>query len=345
MRIFKYLSASIIALTVVYFTLFYLRLSGVTDEIHAPILGQYQKIEIAQGTEDVAIDRTTGQVFVGADNTLKRLSHPVGKDGIYSFSIDNPTVVRLVSENGPKDIKPHGISFWTDGIEKRLFAINHKSTGEHTVEIYLINTEGLLDHQKTVMFPEMYSPNDVHAVGPESFYATNDRSFNDSAQNKMLSLLGVPFGTAVYYDGKIGRKITGGLSYGNGVNGSTDGSYIYIAESVPKTIGVYARDKVTGELESVRTISLNSAPDNIDIDEDGMLWVAGHESLFKYIKFIKNGTTTPSHVVKVDPVSGVLEDVFYDANGVISGATTGVSYKNKLIISAVHENFVLIVDL
>ncbi len=345
MRFFKYGSIILVLFAVLYSLSFYLRMSGTLDEIHAPTLGTFQQIDIAQGTEDLVIDRSTGLVYVGADNTLKRLTSPMGADGIYVFPIDNPTDVRLASANGPVDLHPHGISLWSGAIQKRLFVVNHKSTGEHTVEIFDIGEAGVLTHRKTVMFDQMYSPNDVHAVGPDAFYATNDRGFNDSAMNKTLSLLGLPFATAVYYDGEVGRKVVGGLAYANGINGSPDGKTLYIAESVPKTVTAYTRDSATGELVKARSFSLNSSPDNIDVDDHGMLWVAGHENLFKYIKFIKEGEPAPSHVLKLDPASGQTTDIFYDEGRAISGATTGVFYNDKLIVGAVHENFVIIVDL
>lgn len=344
MRFFKYTITIIFFIIVTFALTFYLRMSGILDSIQAPETTKTKKINVAQGTEDLEIDRETGMVFIGADNRLKRISMPLGKDGIYAFHIDSPTKVHLVSNNKLQDFHPHGISLWSGKQQKKLFVVNHKSTGEHTVEIFDIVGTSTLVHEQTIAFTEMYSPNDVHAVGPNSFYATNDRSFSDSDTNKKLSLLGMPFATAVYYDGNEGHVVASGLSYANGINGSIDGKKIYIAESVPKTITEYSRNITTGDLTAKRTFKLNSAPDNIDVDDQDILWVAGHENLFKYIGFIKNGTLSPSHLLSLNPKNGKMTDVFYDNGQNISGATTGIAYKNKLLLSGVHENFIIIVD-
>ena len=88
---------------------------------------------------------------------------------------------------------------------------------------------------------------------------------------------------------------------------------------------------------------MNSSPDNIEVDGDGILWVAGHQNLFAFLKHAKGPSIpAPSHVMRIDPVAGTSEDIFYNTGEVISGSSVGAMHNGTLIIGAVFDNHVLI---
>lgn len=322
-----------------------IRNTGKLDEIHAPHAESCNALIVSPGTEDVTIDKATGIVFVSAANRRKTPENSIGHDGIYAFSLAAPNEVKRVSLDGPEDFHPHGISLWTGETEKRLFVINHQLTGENSVEIFDVAEGGMLSHVKSVMFDDMQSPNDVHAVGSVAFYITNDRGYRTGLMSKLEGYLGLPFASVAYFDGQLGRKVASGLTYANGINQSLDGKHIYVSQIIPRTVSVYTRDAESGALEKLQTIDTNSSPDNIEVDENGMLWVAGHQNLFAFLAHSKDpASSAPSHVMKIDPKTGEHDDVFYDTGEAISASSVGASYNGKLIVGAVFDGHVLICD-
>ena len=131
-----------------FFIIFVLRYavvnSGMLDTIDVVSNEECRSISIAPGTEDIVIDSQSGILYVSAYN--RRAVDE--KDGIYAFSPDKPEQVRLVSVDAPADFHPHGISFWSDGIHKKLFAVSHRSDGSEVVEIFSVTEDGDLAHEK-----------------------------------------------------------------------------------------------------------------------------------------------------------------------------------------------------
>ncbi len=345
MRFIKYVGSLLLVVLVINVAYVFMRNAGKLDEIYAPPAESCAALIVSPGTEDVTIDKTTGMVFVSASNRRKTLENSTGRDGIYAFSLATPNEIKRVSPDGLEDFHPHGISLWTGETEKRLFVVNHQSTGDNSVEVFDVAENGILSHVKSIMFDAMQSPNDVHAVGADAFYITNDRGYKTGLMSKLEGYLGLPFASVAYFDGEKGRKVITGLSYANGINQSVDGKHIYVSEILPRTVTVYARNEVDGSLQKLRLIDTNSSPDNIEVDAEGMLWVAGHPNLFAFLAHSSDpATPAPSHVIKIDPVSGEYVDAFYDTGEAISASSVGTSYNGKLIVGAVYDDHVLICD-
>ena len=166
-------------------------MSGVLSTPEDMLADRCDKIPVAidaqasLGTEDIVVDRETGLVMVSAMNRFDRFArnqNPV--DGIYGFVIDQEgnsqaKELRLLSLDAPAEFHPHGIDFWQginkDGsVEKRLFVVNHINDVDKAVEVFRINTDLNLTHLYSVTSSEIYSPNDLAAVGPDQFYISND---------------------------------------------------------------------------------------------------------------------------------------------------------------------------
>jgi arylesterase / paraoxonase len=323
-----------------------MRNAGKFDVINSTSNEKCTPLTVSSGTEDVVVDKSTDIVFVSADDRRKTQSGPASINGIYAFSLDDPSTLKLVSTDGPEDFHPHGISLWSGETEKRLFVVNHLITGENSVEIYSIGEGGSLSHIKSVVFDDMQSPNDVHAVGPEAFYVTNDRGFRTGFMSKLEGYLGLPFASVAYYDGIKGRKVIEGLTYANGINQSPDGKHIYVSQVLPRSVTVYARNEDDGGLEKLSVFETNSGPDNIDVDQDGILWVAGHSNLLTFLAHAKDPTvSSPSHILRIDPMNGAKQDIFYDTGALISASSVGAVHKGTLIIGAVFDDHVLICPL
>ncbi len=320
--------------------------SGAMAKLETKLVDQCRHVEIAPGTEDVTIDPDLNLAFISAADRRAWYNATGAEDvnplnGVYAMSLDGSDSVRRVSP-AMENFLPHGISLWkgADGT-KRLFVVNHPTTGEEIVEIFDVDDVGELTHLDSVSFPAMYSPNDVVGVGPRQFYATNDRRFESGPLSAFEAYLALPLTDVVYYDGSEGRSVVGGLTYANGINKSADGGTVYVAELLKRRIGVFSRNLESGALKRVKNLRVNTAPDNIEVSRDGALWVAGHSKIFDFIKHAEDPEAiAPSHVIRLNPRNGLASDVLISVNGEINGSSVGAVWDNTLIVGAVFDSHV-----
>ena len=311
-----------------------------------------ERVDVFPGTEDVTIDPATGMVFVSADDRRGNRTDDAAsiQGGIYAFHIDDTENVIKVSTDAPDDFHPHGISFWSghDGVNagaKRLMVINHKETGEQNVEIFDVGDAGALTHIESVAFKDMTSPNDLVAVGPSAFYATNDRGYREGIMASLEAYLALPLASAVFYDGLEGGIAVKGLKFANGINVSPDGNTVYIAEVLRRSVGVYERHAPTGRLKFVKSIKVGTGPDNIEIAEDGTLWIAGHPKIFDFLAHAEDASkNSPTQVISVNPVTDGVKQEIVLLNGEINAASVAAHYGNKVVVGAVFDEHVMVCE-
>lgn len=296
-------------------------------------------IEIAPGTEDVVFDEVTGLAFVSAHD--RRVDAMAPGNGIYVFDPDNAGSVRMVSADAPADFRPHGISLYREGDTARLFVVSHPETGSQVL-IFNIGEDGALAHVRTVTDPAIFSPNDVAATGPESFYVTNSSRFGDNPMGVLEAFLGLPAVNLVFFDGESARQAAGGLVYGNGVNLSPDGERLYAANFIAQRIDVFARDTNTNELTRVDTFRAPFGLDNIELDEDGDLWVAGNTEVFSFLAHQSDpGERAPSYAVEFDANTGQVTPIFYTPGQAIDSASVITPLPDRFLVGAVFDSHVL----
>lgn len=316
--------------------------SGALKTLDSKLVESCSRVDIFAGTEDVAIDYATNLVFVSGSDR-RNTSH---QDGIFAFPLDSQTQVKRVSPANMEDFHPHGISLWSGMGETRLFVISHQSTGNDVVEIFVVGKDGMLEHAETVSFAAMHSPNDLVAVGARQFYASNDRGVGTGIVALAEQYLALPLSSAVYFDSMQGRVVAEGLVSANGINQSPDGKTIYIAEALGSRVAVYKRDLTTGALTKQRQIAVGTAADNIDVDPAGVLWIAGHSKVFDFLAHAQDADKiAPSHIIKLNPASDEIEDVFLALNGEINAASVGAVHNNTLVVGAVFDGHVMVCPL
>ncbi len=336
----------------------YIKMSGVLSTPEDMLADRCDKIPVAidaqasLGTEDIVVDRETGLVMISAMNRFDRFArnqNPV--DGIYGFVIDQEgnsqaKELRLLSLDAPAEFHPHGIDFWQDinkdgSVEKRLFVVNHINDIDKAVEVFRINTDLNLTHLYSVTSSEIYSPNDLAAVGPDQFYISNDHGRGQGLARMVEQYLFLPRSNVVFYDGEEAEVVARGLVYANGMAASADKQTIYVANPPVQKIVAFTRNQ-DNSLDKQASYHLNSAPDNIDVAVDGSLWTGAHKRIFEYMKYAqKERATAPSHVIRVDPETGETSTVLYTDNGELSASSTAVTYAGRLLVGSVMEGAVL----
>ncbi|MBW1813498.1 MAG: SMP-30/gluconolactonase/LRE family protein [Deltaproteobacteria bacterium] len=194
-----------------------------------------------------------------------------GNGAIYAYNLNapDPVLFNLTSNMG-RDFQPHGISLYVDNNGKGfLFAINH-ARGVHTIEVYELIGIALY-HTKTISDPMLVSPNDLVAVGPDSFYVSNDHGHVSGIMRVMEDYLKLPLSNVVYYDGSRFSEAASGIKYANGINVSSDGKTLYLCAVTELSLRLYDREVSSGKLSLREKIKLDTGVDNIEIDN----WIRG----------------------------------------------------------------------
>jgi arylesterase/paraoxonase len=297
--------------------------------------------------EDITIDWNSGVAFISSL-----------EGAIYGLDLKNDTLELVnLTQNLPSGIvlHPHGISLYQDRDgENRLFAVNHPSKHNNTIEIFAVEPNRLR-HLESISDQEglLVSPNDIVAVGREQFYVTNDSGGSRSSFMQMTELLS-PRGSVLYYDGnghftKVADRIAA-----NGIAVDRTHKRLYVAAMQAKNVLVYQweADHPSRPLEKLDAIGLGTCPDNLEWDQEGDLWIGCHRSLilaFLYIgKLIKKA---PSQVIRfrlTAAATPIVEEVFRDDGKRLSASSVAAFYstdaKQKLLIGSLDDHF-LICDL
>jgi arylesterase/paraoxonase len=318
--------------------------SGMFAGLEPKLIDQCRKVDVFPGTEDVTIDPELNVAFVSADDRRATFAGKPVQGGVFVLKLDGSDRVMKASPDSFGEFHPHGISLWRgeDG-RKRLFAINHTLNDGDKVEVFDVGLGGALLHVDSIAFPEMSSPNDIVGLGPRRFYVTNDRGVKEGLMAQVEAYFALPLSSLAYFDGQNGRIVARGLTYANGINVSADGKTLYATEFLARKVSVYDRDPATGALKKRKSIKVNTGPDNVEIAADGALWIGGHSKVFDFLKHAEDpAAISPSHVIRVNPETGLKEDVLIDVEGRINASSVGAVWNNTLIVGAVFDGHVIV---
>lgn len=306
------------------------------------------------GPEDIVIDRTTGIAYVSTVDRLSIINNKDGKNGaairgeIMALDLNQPDeklAFQPLTAGAPADFRPHGLSFLRSASgPSRLFAINHRADKKHTVEIFDIVPSGLA-HVKTVSSEKFTSPNDILATGPESFYVTND------AGGGFLTRL-IDFwrqrarADVTYFDGTDARLVADGFVMANGINQSADQKTVYVADTFSRRLSFYDRNVQTGDLTKTGSLFVGTGLDNIDVADDGALWIAAHPKLFNLAGYLSGmDIASPSQVIRAVPgvdQGGELRTVLLDLGDKLSGASVAASYGDRYLVGSILDSKMLL---
>jgi len=315
--------------------------AGHFKTIEPHFAGTCQAVSGVTGAEDITIHPRTGMAYISACDWRALKAGQNGRGGIFAYDLTapQPVPVKLTSGPGP-DFQPHGISLYIDPAGRdALFVINH-SGGTHKVEIYDLKPDGLV-HRRTVKDPALVSPNDIVAVGRQSFYATNDHRFPRGLMKTVEDYLKLPLANVVFFNGRDFQVAADGFGYANGINISPDGRELYVVGTTQMALKIFNRDLTSGVLTHTASIQFDTGLDNIEIDSAGALWIAAHPQLLKFVAHSKDASKrSPSQVLRVTlhPDGEPQVDEIYLTNGeALSGASVGAVHQNRMLIGSVFE--------
>ena len=320
---------------------------GMFKELKPHFDGTCRLVTGAVGTEDLTIDPRTGIVYVSAYDRIAAARGDSVGGTIYAYdpAATEPAFVALTPSLDPR-FRPHGISLWIgeDG-KASLFVVNHPfedtDPAPHTIEILDFQPDGTLATRTTLRDPLLVSPNDIVAVGPDRFYVTNTHASPPGRGQMLESFLRLTRARIVYYDGTKFSAVLEPQRLPNGINVSRDGRTLYIANSTPETLRVYARDPTTESLTLKRTIALGTAPDNIEIGDDGELWIGAHPRLIELLRASGDPShRAPSQVLRVG-ADGQVDEVYLNGGEQASAVSTAAARGNRLFFGQISGDGIL----
>ncbi|XP_063777439.1 serum paraoxonase/arylesterase 2-like [Pseudophryne corroboree] len=289
-------------------------------------------------------------------NGLAFISSGLKNTGAVSFAPDKPGEIFLLDLNDgnlqpfPLPIRgrfdassfnPHGICTYIDEKDDTvyLFVVNHPNY-QTTVEIFkFAEEENVLVHLKTIKHALLHSVNDIAAVGPESFYATNDFYFTNFYLKLIELLFGLQWSSVSYYSPGNVKRVASGFYSTNGIAMSADKKYVYVADLTGHTVSVFQKD-ADWSLSPVKVVELETALDNLSVDPvTGDIWIGAIPNGMKALVY--NPEDVPgSEVIRIQNIHSdnpIVTTVYANNGSVLQLSTSASVYEGKLLIGTIFH--------
>ncbi|CAK7270417.1 hypothetical protein SEPCBS57363_004090 [Sporothrix epigloea] len=264
-----------------------------------------------------------------------------------SFQHDLATgkTTELLLEGVEGDFVIHGIDIWsspTDSSLVHIFAVRHTRKGD-SVSIF---AHTLGTHKATLLadvkHEDIKTANGVAAVGPFSFYLTNDHYFFYDPWRKLEEMFGPwTWATNVQYCDAAGdsvhcKTVAGPYPAANGI--AVWGDRLFIGDSQNGTLRVFQR-RADHTVDFVSQVELGAAADNIKVDPSaGDIVVAifpAVENLPEYLANVEKlgkELRVSAATLRLRAATGytVPEVLYFDDGGVLSDMTAmAIDSKHK----------------
>ena len=339
----------VLALAVVGFQV--LRFGGLLRTVEPAFAGVCRTIALGGSGESIQVDRKRGIAYLSLlDRDSVRRGEPVfGTVMLLDLNLPDPAP-RAALAYDPESFRPHGMSLLSITSQPaRLFVISHRRDGSNTVEITEEGSAGGFFPKESIRSATFSHPNAIAATGARQFYLTNNFVNLDQWGLARQALFPAGRSTLVYFDGEKARVEVSDLNHPAGLALSPDGSRLYVAETLARRLRVYRRDVGSGALELEEAIDLREAPGNLDVDDEGVVWIAAYPRLASLAAHQRDpNRRSPTQVLRFDPRSKNgerLTEIYMNDGAAISAGSTAAPWRDEFLIGALFDPKVLLCKL
>ena len=353
-KIIKYCTYVILislALLFLVFSILFIN-GGALREIQNVTPPECKRIESPQGSiEDLQIDKTNNTVILSVLDRRAKVQGEKVTGTISALDLTKHSLTNSVILNGPQDFQPHGLSLFNhvDGT-KTLHVINHSEQNGELIEVFRkLPTQRNFFHLKTLSSPLLISPNDIIAIGPQSFYVANDSGATSIIERIAELIFSDGISPLLYFNGNNFVIAKDDLRSSSGINFISERNLLVVGETAGRTIRLYQLTS-DGTIESeVMRLPIDGAVDNIDADADGNLWIANHIDTWSLTKsFLNKSFKSPTQIQKIvlnDDFSYKINTIYENNGKQISAGSIGAMHNNIVLIGSITEKQILACNL
>ena len=327
--------------------------AGAFKTLEPHFAGTCEKVTGVIGVEDITTDQASGFAYLSSHDRRTWMKTGKADGAIYRYRPGSLATPLALPHDMTTPFHPHGISLWhsAEGPD-RLFVVNHpderdgpmeEGGASSQVEVFDL-LEDSLHHIRTVKTDGPYSLNDVAADGPDSFYASIDKGSETKLGRTIESFGRLKRGGIARGNEFSMWRIVDGLTYPNGLQVSADGTMLFVAETTGEKLIAFSRSPDGLTLKKIAETDIDSSLDNLEWDGDGALWIGAHPKALDFVAHAKDAANrSPSQALRVtfDGKDFATEEIYLNDGNPISGSSVASAYKNRLLIGAVFEPFIL----
>lgn len=297
-----------------------------------PYLGECAVLEGPGSAEDIAIDPEHKLAYISVYDRLAMVAgREPGQGGVAVLALSADADSYAIDPTPElQDFRPHGLSLFRDNAgELNIFVINHRSDGRDSVERFVADDRGGVQWRETFHSALFTHANDLVAVGSRQFFLGTDSGAESGWQRglEMLGLIGLS--DIVFFDSKTATVLVDDFPSAGGIEASRDGQALYVSATASRELVIYQISDTRDALAEYQRIPLPLSPDNIAVDAEDMVWLAGHPKVMGLVRhFASRGETpAPSMALRIDPRTGKVETVFSDDGQRLSASSVAVLWQ------------------
>jgi len=321
-----------------------LRVGGLFRPVVPAFAGECRAIPLGGSSEDIVIDRERGIAYLSLldRDSLRRGGAELGSVNLIDLNRVEP-LPRAAFGYDPDGFRPHGLSLFAPASQPaRMFVISHRANGIQTIEIAEEGAFGGFFPKETIADGAFDDANAIVATGARQFYLGSNPPGQDRWTLAKQAILGGGHSTLVHFTGKTARIEDSGLNYVGGLALSLDGSRLYVAETLARKLRVYRRDDVD-RLTLDSTIELGSAPGNLNVGDDGAVWIAAYPKLLSLAAHLRDpAKRAPTQVLRFDPKDQRVTEIYTDDGAAISAGSSAAPWRDEFLIGAPLDKKVLL---
>jgi arylesterase/paraoxonase len=220
------------------------------------------------------------------------------------------------------------------------------------VEITEQDSSGAFVPRETVTDAAFAHAVAVAAVGSRQFYLADDVSASGVLARWWSALRKMRASTILFHDGKQTRVAARDLGAPAGIGLSPDGSHLFVTDALDRQLHVYRRDAGSNELVAEESVPLGSTPGQLDVDADGVVWIAAHPRLFEFASHRRDpARPAATQLLRFDPRArkpapgesdARVSQVYGNDGSQLSAGSIAAHWHDEFLVGAPLDHKVLI---